>query len=220
MGIWDTISGGASAMGGGMLGMAGGAYGAAKGIGKSVFGSPDHTGGTQSYDWTEVEKQRANEAATRAAQEDFGQQLQARAAGEGPSVAEELLKAQQAKQISAASSLAASSRGGMMNANLAQLQAGNMQQATMADTAAQAALLRAQEQAAAEQAYAQFLAHQRAQDAGMFGAELGPQMGIGGNQLAWQQGMLQADQQDAASRRQLYGSILNSIGGAAGGGAK
>lgn len=198
------------------MGIFGDIWGATGGKVVDWLSSPDKpAGGVQSYDWTEAIKQRENEAQARALQSQFGEQLQQRALGKGPSVAQEMLNAERSRQMAAAQSLANSAKGGIMSQNLAQLQAMNAGQQAMATSAQQAAILRAQEQAAAEQAYAQFLAQQRAADQSMFGAETGIQMGSAGNQLAWQQAMAQQWAQENQAKKQLQGGIIGAIGGAA-----
>ena len=214
MGFWDTVK---DAAGYTPIGLA---YKGGKKAYDWVGGKGTETGGGQvDYDWTEADVERENQRKARAAQDVFGQQLAARARGEGPSVAQEMLKQQQQERMAAASSMAASAQGGAANRNLAGLQAMNLQHSAMGDAAAQASLLRAQEQAAAEQAYADFLMGQRGQDLSAFGAELQPVMGVGAQQADWQMMQAQLAQQEIENRRKMAMGLLEAAGGVAGMGA-
>lgn len=128
----------------------------------------------EGWDESQMDAQRANQAGARGDQQWIGDQWKKRIAGESPSVAENQLKettAQNQRQQIAMSR----SGGGPMGGAGAQYSA--MQNAADINQTAnrQGATLRAQEQMAAEQNYANNAAGMRGQDQSMFGAEMGYQ---------------------------------------------
>ena len=150
------------------------------------------------------------------------QMLRARAEGTAPSAAEKQLQMSQEANLRALQAAAAGGRGAQIGASL-QAQQGQLAQANQ-QAAAQAALLRAQEQERAQGQLMQQLtsqqqmAQQRAmaqagltQEAGLAGARLGQEralaeyrtgseMGMQQQRLGMQAGMFNVEQQQAAQR--------------------
>lgn len=138
------------AMGGPMGALAGGALG---GFGGDILGSATKTGQTQFKAQLDPEVLKQQKALAEA--------LGAQAAGAGPSLAQEQLKRATSQNIAQAAALAASQKG--ISPALAARQA--LQAGTMAqqESAGQAGLLKAQQQLASQQAYANLLAQQQSQ---------------------------------------------------------
>lgn len=152
-----------------------------------------------------------------AAQQQILGQLQAQAAGAGPSVAQGQLAETTAQNVARTGALLAGQRGASANVGLAGRQAAQLGAQAQQQAAGQAATLKAQEQLGAQQAAAQLAGQQIGQIGGA------QQLGIQGVQGA-QQNILDAIAQRnktqaefEAQKMKQQGSMLGNIAGVVGG---
>lgn len=200
MGVWSTLKKAAGTVGGYAVG---GPIGAALGSGaaKKIWGGVKSTvGGQTSYspsipqlNQAQANADLANANAARAQQGTLAQALQQRVAGRAPSVAAQQGQIGVAQAFQNASRIAANARG--VNRGLALRTGAEAASTGMAQANRDASMLRAQEQATAEQTLGQQLAQQRAQDL---------QTRAGSIQAA------AADQEAAASQAQLQTELANA----------
>ncbi len=200
MGVWSKLKKAAGTVGGYAVG---GPIGAALGSGaaKKIWGGVKSTvGGQASYspsipqlNQAQANADLANANAARAQQGTLAQALQQRVAGRAPSVAAQQGQIGVAQAFQNASRIAANARG--VNRGLALRTGAEAASTGMAQANRDASMLRAQEQATAEQTLGQQLAQQRAQDL---------QTRAGSIQAA------AADQGAAASQAQLQAELANA----------
>lgn len=152
-------------------------------------------------------------------------QLQAQANGTAPSAAELQLQQQGAKNAAGAYGLAAALQG--RNPGQALMSAQNTALQTQAGTNAQAAQMRAQEQATGQTALAGALSGMqgqqtalRSQDLGNVQSLYGNQLAAGGQQVTAAGGVMGANTTNAATSNSYNGAVLNAAGGAAAAAAK
>lgn len=143
---------------------------------------------------------------TRDAQAAFLAQLQAAARGEGPSVAQGLLRQATDDQLAQAMALGAAQQGQGLGYGAALRQIADQRARIGQQSAAQAALLRAQEQQTAMGQLGNFTLGMRGQDIGQAGAGAD-------DAFRWEALRQQGLQGAQANRRNLVGNIVNPIGG-------
>lgn len=170
----------------------------------------------------------------RGGQMDFVHALQAQAAGQGPSVAQNQLQAGLDQNIASQMAMAASQRG--TNAGMGARMAAQNLGATNQQAAQQAAGLRAQEQLNAQGLLSQNLAQGRSQDIGLASQQAGldlqsqgqkdaftqalvnagnqRDLGLMGAQVQGGIGAANAEVQDMANRQKAFGGFLKSASGA------
>lgn len=182
------------------------------GVGGLLDPGPSWNPGGVQQDWSAAIQARMNALAAREQQNQLAQMLLARAKGQTPSLAELQLNQGTQKNIAAAQSLAGSATGGMVSKNLAQMQAQQAQQNAISQGSADTALLRLQEQQAAEQQLASLWNQQRAQDLQSMDIEAGMQQQSGALQagLLGQRSQLEAEREKSKSG--LTGGLLNAGG--------
>ncbi len=176
------------------------------------------------YDWGQSQEAWDWGADARGKQDALGDAMWDRVQGNAPSVAELQMRQAEQRNLAAARSTAASSRGGSLNRAMAQRQSAGDQQRMALQTNRDASMLRAQEQMAAEGRYSQHLAQQRGQDYSAYDAEVGRQQGAAGTRT--QESSLRQDAKKATAENKtaLIGGAMEgvfdsagAIGGAIGG---
>jgi hypothetical protein len=182
MGILDTLGGGKAYQTNNDSGWYTDAYGVTRYQHGGAGGAQDREIDTRrGY----VDDARGMDAGSRADQEWLEAEYRKRIAGTSPSVAEEQMRAQQMSNRAQQMAMARSGGGGALGSGAAvrsQQMATAQQDVQLGQSAA---LLRAQEQAAAEQGLGQLTSQKRAQDQGLMGAGMN----------------YEAQQQDAWQRR-------------------
>ena len=170
MGVLDTLGGGKAYQTDNSSGWYTDAYGVTRWQHGGVGGAQDRTMDLRKgY----VSDARGQDAGSREDQEWLEEQYRQRIAGNKPSIAEEQMRAQNMSNRAQQMAMARSGGGGALGSGAAvrsQQMATAQQDVQLGQSAA---LLRAQEQAAAEQGLGQLTSQKRAQDQGLMGAEMG-----------------------------------------------
>lgn len=177
------------------------------------------SGGRATYDpsYSDPVKQRQFDVGRK--QESFAEEMQKRMRGEGPSVAQEQLRASQEDAVRAAMAQAASARG--TSAAQAQRIGAMGQAAAMQGAGRDAAMLRAQEIQQATAGYGQALQQQRAQELmaqGMAQDEAykiaGLEESYYGRVLGASRGQAGIESENAAGRQQMMQGAMMAAAGA------
>lgn len=162
------------------------------------------------YDPTRPDEERGLGLQSRDQQLAFGNLLQAQMAGRGPSLAQTQLSQSRDDMIRSQLALAASGRGS--NVALANRTAAQGGARIGMQAARDSAMIRAQEQLAAQQQYAALLQAQRQQD--ILARQLSTQEQLGQLQAktAFEKGQMDVGEGEATRRQAAYGGVTNTVG--------
>ncbi len=217
MGVWNTLKKAAGTVGGYAVGGPVGAVlgsGAAKklwgGVKSTVGGQTSFQPSVQNIDQTQANQDLAQSLQARQVQSTLAQALQQRVAGQSPSVAALQGKYGVAQAAQAAGRIAANARG--VNRGLALRMGAEAGATGMAQANRDASMLRAQEQATAEQTLGQQLAQQRAQDLQQRTGSLGAAQANQNAQLGVQQLQTELANANATRIQKGTGAVLSLAG--------